>query len=177
MLQVTKHKNKSVTDFIYICNTANLIPFLNFYLAQLCWFGLHRNHCHTAHFKTKYWDSLTEMLPFHCQLLCFVVKSNKSHRCYTLRKTQYSKWSSFSTSRVRVWTKGSGCRVSVLQTLKAHVEKFNGINVTWKHKKRISAAAVLHQEMGFWRCNFICSMWSLWRCVFRVCCRGARMRE
>lgn len=36
MLQVTKHKNKSVTDFIYICNTANLIPFLNFYLAQLC---------------------------------------------------------------------------------------------------------------------------------------------
>lgn len=36
---------------------------------------------------------------------------------------------------MRVWTKGSGCRVSVLQTQKAHVETFNGINVTWKHKK------------------------------------------
>lgn len=35
MLQVTKHKNKSVTDFIYICNTANLIP-LKKNLAQLC---------------------------------------------------------------------------------------------------------------------------------------------
>lgn len=31
MLQVTKHKNKSVTDFIYICNTANLIPLKKFW--------------------------------------------------------------------------------------------------------------------------------------------------
>lgn len=49
-----------MTDFIYLNYVANFIPFLNFGL--VCFADTETTG---IDFKTKYWDSLTEMFLFH----------------------------------------------------------------------------------------------------------------